>query len=264
MVAQVDGVQSVEKAFTILELMAGGGEVPLSSLSAESGLPLTTIHRLLRTLVARGYVRQLPSRRYVLGPRLIHLGERASSTLGSWAGPHLADLVTGTGETANMAMLDGDRVVYVAQVPSRHSVRMFTEVGRRVHLHCTGVGKALLAQLPPDTARDLVARAGMPRRTERTITDPDELMVELGRIAVQGFCLDDGEEEAGVRCVAVPVPGGSVQTAISVSGPEGRLPVERIPQIVALLQATAARLAAELRTGPPRDGNVQAGVVGSA
>jgi IclR family acetate operon transcriptional repressor len=247
-VAEKDGVQSLERAFTLLELMAeNGGEVPLSRLAVDSGLPLSTIHRLIRTLVARGYVRQLPSRRYVLGPRLIHLGESSSRTLGSWARPYLTDLVDGTGETANMAMLDGDRVVYVAQVPSRHSMRMFTEVGRRVYLHCTGVGKALLAQLPRDTARELVERAGLPRRTPRTITDVDELLAELDRIAEQGYAVDDGEQETGVRCVAVPVLGGPGQTALSVSGPEGRVPVESVPEIAALLQATAAELAAVLR-----------------
>ncbi|WP_249522571.1 IclR family transcriptional regulator [Modestobacter marinus] len=242
------GVQSLERAFLLLELMAeDGGEVALSRLAVESGLPLSTIHRLVRTLVARGYVRQLPSRRYVLGPRLIHLGESSSRTLGTWARPHLSDLVDSTGETANLAMLDGDRVVYVAQVPSKHSMRMFTEVGRRVHLHCTGVGKALLSQLPPGTARELLERGGMPRRTAKTITDPDELLALLPQIAEQGYVLDDGEQEIGVRCVAVPVPGGPAQTAISVSGPEGRVPMESVPEIVALLQQAAAGLAAELR-----------------
>ncbi len=248
MAAQGDGVQSLERAFLLLELMAeDGGEVPLSRLAVASGLPLSTIHRLVRTLVARGYARQLPSRRYVLGPRLIHLGESSSRTLGTWARPHLEDLVEGTGETANMAMLDGDRVVYVAQVPSRHSMRMFTEVGRRVHLHCTGVGKALLAQLPRETARELVERAGMPRRTARTITDLDVLMAQLDRIAAQGYAVDDGEQEAGVRCIAVPVLGGPGLTALSVSGPEGRLPAEAVPKLAELLRVTAAELAAELR-----------------
>jgi IclR family transcriptional regulator, acetate operon repressor len=242
------GVQSLERAFVLLELMAeDGGEVALSRLAVESGLPLSTIHRLVRTLVARGYVRQLPSRRYVLGPRLIHLGESSSRTLGTWARPHLSSLVDSTGETANLAMLDGDKVVYVAQVPSRHSMRMFTEVGRRVHLHCTGVGKVLLAQLPPATARELLERGGMPARTPKTITDPDELMAALPEIAAQGYTLDDGEQEMGVRCVAVPVPGGPLMTAISVSGPEGRVPMDSVPGIVAELQETAAALAAELR-----------------
>jgi IclR family transcriptional regulator, acetate operon repressor len=150
-------------------------------------------------------------------------------------------------------MLDGDRVVYVAQVPSRHSMRMFTEVGRRVHLHCTGVGKALLAQLPRETARELLERAGMPRRTPRTITDVDALMAELDRTSRQGYAVDDGEQEAGVRCVAVPVLGGPGQTALSVSGPEGRVTMESVPEVAELLRATAAELAAELRQhGVPR------------
>jgi IclR family acetate operon transcriptional repressor len=242
------GVQSLERAFLLLELMAeDGGEVALSRLAVDSGLPLSTIHRLVRTLVSRGYVRQLPSRRYVLGPRLIHLGESSSRTLGTWARPHLSDLVDTIGETANLAMLDGDRVVYVAQVPSRHSMRMFTEVGRRVHLHCTGVGKALLSQLPPATARELLERGGMPARTPLTVTDPDELLARLPGIAAQGYALDDGEQETGVRCVAVPVPGGPLMTAISVSGPAERVAMESVPRVVALLQATAAALAAELR-----------------
>src|SRR5690349_12464029 len=221
-VAEKDGVQSLERAFTLLELMADdGGEVPLSRLAVGSGLPLSTIHRLIRTLVARGYVRQLPSRRYVLGPRLIHLGESSSRALSAWALPHLTDLVDGTGETANMAMLDGDRVVYVAQVPSRHSMRMFTEVGRRVYLHCTGVGKALLAQLPDPVATEIINRTGLPAYTPHTITDPARLLEELGKIRRCGYALDDEEQEIGVRCVAVPLAGTPTLAAISISGPQG-------------------------------------------
>jgi len=247
------GVQSLERAFVILELMAeDGGEVALSRLAVDSGLPLSTIHRLVRTLVARGYVRQLPSRRYVLGPRLIHLGESSSRTMGSWARPHLNDLVDSTGETANLAMLDGNRVVYVAQVPSRHSMRMFTEVGRRVHLHCTGVGKVLLAQLPIDTARELLDPRDMPAMTPKTVTDREELLAQLPQIAEQGYALDDGEQEIGVRCIAVAVPGGPAATAVSVSGPEGRVPMESVPGIVAELRATAVSLAGELDEDGPR------------
>ncbi|SCF75695.1 IclR family transcriptional regulator, acetate operon repressor, partial [Streptomyces sp. Ncost-T6T-2b] len=147
--ASSGGVQSLERAFDLLERMAdAGGEVGLSELSASSGLPLPTIHRLMRTLVVCGYVRQQPNRRYALGPRLIRLGESASRLLGTWARPYLSRLVEETGETANMALLDGDEIVYVAQVPSKHSMRMFTEVGRRVLPHSTGVGKALLARHP--------------------------------------------------------------------------------------------------------------------
>ena len=119
----------------------------LSQLANQSGLPLPTIHRLLRTLVDLGYIRQESSRQYVLGPRLIRLGDASSRMLSVWARPHLARLVDELGESANLAMLDGDEIVYVAQAQSRHSMRMFTEVGRRVEPHCTAVGKAIMATM---------------------------------------------------------------------------------------------------------------------
>lgn len=240
------GVQSLDRAFALLEHMAAaGGDVALSELAARSGLPLPTIHRIVRTLVSSGYVRQLPSRRYALGPRLIGLGESASRMLGAWARPHLTELVEQVGETANMATLDGDEVVYVAQVPSRHSMRMFTEVGRRVSVHATGVGKALLAQLPPNRVAELLDRTGMPAETQHTITDPDTLAEELARIRTQGYAVDDGEQEVGVRCVAVPVPDGPSMTAVSVSGPEARVSWELVARAAPLLQRTATALATE-------------------
>jgi IclR family acetate operon transcriptional repressor len=243
------GVQSLERAFDLLERMAdAGGEVGLSELSASSGLPLPTIHRLMRTLLAHGYVRQQPSRRYALGPRLIRLGETASRQLGTWARPYLAELVEATGETANMALLEGDEVVYVAQVPSRHSVRMFTEVGRRVLPHSTGVGKALLAELPADEVRTLLARTGMPAATEHTITDPAVFLAELDRIRAAGYAVDDGEQETGVRCLAVRVPGSPTPTAISISGPAGRVTDAATDTIVPVLHGVARELAQALST----------------
>jgi IclR family transcriptional regulator, acetate operon repressor len=241
------GVQSLERAFDLLERMAdAGGEVGLSELSASSGLPLPTIHRLMRTLVACGYVRQQANRRYALGPRLIRLGESASRLLGTWARPYLARLVEETGETANMALLDGDEVVYVAQVPSRHSMRMFTEVGRRVLPHATGVGKALLAHLPPDEVRALLGRTGMPAETDRTITDPDAFLAELDRVRALGYAVDDGEQEVGVRCLAVAVPNAPTAAAISISGPAGRVTEAATDKIVPVLQDVSRTLSASL------------------
>ncbi|MFI6348269.1 IclR family transcriptional regulator [Streptomyces sp. NPDC050560] len=241
------GVQSLERAFDLLERMAdAGGEVGLSELSTSSGLPLPTIHRLMRTLVACGYVRQQPNRRYALGPRLIRLGESASRLLGTWARPYLARLVAETGETANMALLDGDEVVYVAQVPSKHSMRMFTEVGRRVLPHATGVGKALLAQLPPDEVRALLARTGMPATTDRTITTPNAFLAALDEVRRQGYAMDDNEQEIGVRCLAVTVPGSPTAAAISISGPAGRLTEGATEEIVPVLRDVAVELAGAL------------------
>jgi IclR family transcriptional regulator, acetate operon repressor len=241
------GVQSLERAFALLEHMAdAGGETGLSELAASSGLPLPTIHRLMRTLVASGYVRQQANRRYALGPRLIRLGESAARPLATWARPHLARLVEATGETANMALLDGDEVVYVAQVPSRHSMRMFTEVGRRVLPHTTGVGKALLAGLPDPQVRALLARTGMPPATERTITTPDGFLAALATVREDGFALDDNEQEIGVRCIAVRVPNAPTAAAISVSGPAGRVTEEATEKMVPLLHEVAQELSAAL------------------
>ena len=135
--------------------------------------------------------------------------------LGSWATPYLAGLVDKFGETTNMAMLEGDAAVYVAQVPSPRAMRMFTEVGRFVMPHCTGVGKAMLSTLPDDEVRALLGRTGMPPRTEHTITSPDAMVAALGEVREQGYAIDDGEQELGVRCVAVAdsrpaVPGRAV------------------------------------------------------
>jgi IclR family acetate operon transcriptional repressor len=241
------GVQSLNRAFELLERLADAeGTLGVSELAAATGLPLPTIHRLLRSLTAGGYVRQEPSRRYALGGRLIRLGDAASRSVGVWATPHLRRLVGEVGETANMAMLEGDAAVYVAQAPSPHSMRMFTEVGRRVMPHCTGVGKVLLSRLDDAAVLRMARRTGLPAMTEHTITRPELLLAELGRIRAQGYAVDDGEQEVGVRCLAVPVDGGPGHVAVSVSGPSGRLTRDRVPQIVPVLRRVAAELGAEL------------------
>ncbi|RSN65007.1 IclR family transcriptional regulator [Amycolatopsis coloradensis] len=241
------GVQSLQRAFELLEHLADtGGEASLSELATLSGLPMPTIHRLIRTLVDLGYVRQNTNRRYALGARLIRLGENASMQFGSWARPLLAELVDEVGETANLAVLERDEVVYVAQVPSKHSMRMFTEVGRRLLPHGTGVGKAMLAHLPSDDVTALLARTGMPSYTEHTFTDQDALLRELAKIAQQGYALDEAEQELGVRCVAVAVPGAPVPAAVSVSGPSGRLTMEAVERIAPVVQRIANSLGSTL------------------
>jgi len=241
-VSPVGGVQSLGRAFDVLELMAAAdGEIALSRLAEESGLPGPTIHRIVRTLVTRGYVLQMPSRRYTLGPRLIGLGSGARASVEAWASPPLHALAEETGESANLAMLDVDRVVYVAQVPStRHTMRMFTEVGRRVFAHCTGVGKALLAELPDDEVRRLLTAAGMPATTTHTITDLDAMLEELAAVRERGYAVDDGEQELGVRCVAVAV---NASMAVSVSGPTSRVTRKVVPSLADVLGSAAQTLA---------------------
>ena len=241
------GVQSIDRALLLLEVLAAdGGRASLTRLSQQSGLPAPTIHRLLTSLVSGGYVRREPSRGYALGPSLVRLGVVAGRTVGPGTHTQLARLVAATGETANLATLEGSSVLYLAQAPSRHSMRMFTEVGRRVAAHCTGVGKALLARLPIEDAQALARDAGFHPRTEHTISSETALAAELEKVRAQGFAVDDEEQELGVRCVAAAVPLADRDLAVSVSAPTGRLPVERVADIAPLVVAAAAMLAPEL------------------
>ena len=241
-------VQSVDRTFELLEHLAdGGGSLSLSELAARSALPMPTIHRLIRFLVSQGYVRQEPSKRYAIGPRMIWLGEAASRMLGSWATPALADLVETFGETTNMAMLEGDRVIYVAQVAAPRAMRMFTEVGRFLMPHCTGVGKAIMSTMTDDEVAALLKRTGMPPQTEHTITSVNKMLAELARIRQAGYAVDNEEQELGVRCVAASVPELPFRATVSVSGPSSRVTVEQVERIAPALREVAAGLTREFQ-----------------
>ncbi len=232
------GVQSLHRALDLVEVVAAhGGQLTIGGIATATGLPLPTVHRLLRTLVDRGYMRQLPDRRYALGFRLVPLGAAAGSMVGADTDLVLGRLVDALGETANLAVLSGSHAEYVAQVPSRHTMRMFTEVGRQVDLHCTGVGKALLGQLDDARVRQLVRRAGLHRKTEHTLVTEADLMADLTEVRARGYALDEQEQEAGVRCVAVPVgPEPMSWMAVSVSGPVTRMTDALVSRAVPLLQ----------------------------
>ena len=245
-------VQSLDRTFSLLECLVDG-PLTLSELAVATGLPMPTVHRLLRFLTGQGYVRQERSKRYALGLRMIRLGQSASRGLGPWITPYLARLVDLYGETANMAILEGDVCVYVAQVPSPQSMRMFTEVGRVVMLHCTGVGKAILSELPDNEAARLLERTGMPERTEHTLTTVPAMLSALARGRKDGYVLDDGEQELGVRCIAVPLRGMPFGAAISISGPSSRIRSDDVhdiaPQLIKVAEEVSEHFAATTGQG---------------
>ena len=246
--ARPDGqVQSVARAFALLDALAAedaGAALPLAELASRTGLAMPTAHRLLRTLVGLGHVRQLENRDYALGAGLIGLGERATPRLAELAKPVLARLEGVAEETANLALLDGDLVSYIAQVPSRHRMRMFTEVGRRVLPHASGVGKAMLAAIPEPRAREILRRTGQPRYTPTTLASESALLADLRETRRRGFAIDDGEQEVGVRCIAVAIPGASPPAAVSISGPAARMTDAIVETSVRELTAAARELAA--------------------
>ncbi|MGN0102164.1 MAG: IclR family transcriptional regulator [Dietzia sp.] len=236
-------VQSVDRAFGLLDALARrGGRASLGELVSDTGLAAATVHRLCGTLADSGHLRRDAGRGYLLGPRLQRIGDAAQRATASWAQPLLAAVVEGTGETANLAVREGDGVVYLAQVPSPHSMRMFTEVGRRVEVHCTAVGKALVAGDDDDEIRAMLDRAGMRRYTGSTIVDPGALLDQIHEIRRRGFATDESEQEEGVRCVAIAVGSGDAAFAISASGPEARFTRDRRDAAVGILRSAVEGL----------------------
>lgn len=248
LVTTARGVQSVDRALDILEVLSGAGTpLGVTEIAVATGLPQGTAHRILRSLHHRGYVRHEVGRKYALGAASFRLGDAAQRSIGVRARPYLAQLVVMTGETANLAALEGDHVVYISQVPSPHMLRMFAEVGRRVLPHSTAVGKAILASRSPAYVTALLRRTGLPRRSERTITTIEGFLDELAWVRERGYAVDDGEEDLSIRCLAVPVTDGrNVVAAMSVSGPAERFAGVRDQGLADRMRAVAADFAAEL------------------
>lgn len=241
---EIKGAQALSRALSLLEgLAAVGGEATISALAEAQQLPLPTIHRLLQALISNGFVSRTPSRKYSLGPQLIRLGQIASQALGGSMQGNLISLADATGETANMACLDSDLVVYIAQAQSRrYSMRTFTEVGHRVYAHCSAMGKAILSQLPESEVRAMMERTGMPAQTPSTITDLSVLMGQLRQIREQGYALDEEEHEVGVRCVAAPIRVAALRSAISVSGLYTRFDQAAVQRFIPLVCETAEEI----------------------
>lgn len=245
-------VQSVDRALDLLEaLVAADGEVSITALAARTGLHVSTVHRLLSTLLRRGYVRQNnETSRYYAGAKLATLGEGRSryGELRLRARPVLRAITEQTRETANLVVIDDLAAVYIETVPSPQVVRLFTAVGNRVPLHATGAGKCLLAALPSARRDALLDRLELRSFTPHTIVERGALGRALDEARERGFVIDDEEYDEGVRCVAVPVGGMSdAIAAISVSAPANRLTRQRCLELVPLLKRSAQELAASVR-----------------
>lgn len=243
-------VQSVDRALDLLEVLAEARTpTGIGELAVRTGLAQGTVHRLLRGLIVRGYVRRDAARKYSLGTAAHRMGDAAQRSFASTADGPLRRLVDLTGETANLAVLEGDDVVYLAQVSSPHPLRIFAEVGRHVRPHSTAVGKVLLADLPEADVTALLGRTGLPRRTASTITSRPAFLAALDEVRAQRWALDDGEEMVGVRCLAVPVlVGERVAAAVSISAPAERF-ADVDPPALAEQMLPIAGLLAGLLTG---------------
>lgn len=254
-------VRSLDRALALLEQLAEAGPegVTVSEAARAAGLSKSAGYAILQTLLARGYVADSgrgPSRRYRLGMTLARLGDLVVSRIGlrDVAMPVLEQLTAETGLTSRLAVLDGPYAVVIGRVDAPTSIRFAAHLGKRELLHCTAVGKALLAALPEARAREVVAEAGLERRTPHTITDVGSLVRDLAAAAERGYAVDDEEDTEGVFCVGAAVfdHTGSPAGAISVTGLKLDLPVWRIHRLGETVRDRAAQIS-ELLGAPGRD-----------
>lgn len=224
-------------------------EIGVSELARRLDLGKSTVHRLLTTLVQEGLVEKTPSGAYRLGLTMFELGQVVHShmDLHGAVAPVLAALQEETHEGCQVGVLDGHEVVYIDRLESSQTLRLFNETGRRVPVHTTSSGKALLAHLPPaDLERVLAAAAPLAQMTPRSITDPDVLREELDRIRVRGWSEAVEEREVGVASIAAPIRDaeGEVVAAISIGGPAARMGAQqrrRLAEVVVEAGEAASR-----------------------
>jgi IclR family acetate operon transcriptional repressor len=227
----------LDRALDILEALASAEDtISLSELHEGLEISPATAHRLLRTMVRRGYVDQdQKTRRYGPGPKLLEVAARSTTNrhldLRRVALPCLRKLTAETGETSNLVLPYGtDEVVYIEQSKSLQTVSIFTQVGYRAPLYCTAAGKAVLATFSEMHLENYLERTTLQPVTGHTLTDAEGLRREMEVTRQRGFAMDDEEREEGVRCAAAAVLNhvGACVGAVSVSGPSSRIDRERI------------------------------------
>ncbi len=248
--SSVAAVQSVDRALSVLEILAAQGEAGVTEVAAELGVHKSTAFRLVAVLESRGFVEQLADRgKYRLGFGVVRLAGAAAAQLDiAREGRRVCEaLAADLEETVNIAILDDDRAVNVSQARGPAALSTHNWVGQGTPLHATSSGKVLLAYAP-DAVRKGVLSKELRRYTHATITDPETLRQDLDRIVEQGWGATAEEYEVGLSAVAAPVRGadGDVVAAVSVSGPSFRMDAEDFPRIARRVVSGAEELSRRL------------------
>jgi DNA-binding IclR family transcriptional regulator len=248
-------VPALVRGLAILERIAKSRRgLTFAQITRHFGFPKSSVHTLLLTLEREGYVqRHGESGRYMTGMKLVSV---ASVTidgviLREKAAPLLHSLAAESGLTAHLAILDRDEVAVVGKVEPPGHPRVATWIGKRVDIHCTSLGKCLLAYSPePEVDRLIVGRTLL-RHNENTIVSTVQLKRELVRIRAVGYAMDDEEEEIGVRCIGAPVWNwaGVIAAAVSVTGRTSQIHSETVEQIADLVKRTALGISKQLGFG---------------
>jgi DNA-binding IclR family transcriptional regulator len=244
-------IGSVEKAVSLLKILGDGApEAGVSELARRMNVHKSTVSRLLATLERQGLVERNPdTEKYRLGFELVRLAGQVArhGELVELARPALESLSLATGETINLALPDGDQVINIFQISSRHLVKDTNWTGRRTPYHCTANGKALLAWLPEaDVARLLPAR--LPRYTPATLPNRADLLAQLASVRAHGYATAVEELEIGLVAISAPVRdgAGAVVAAAAISGPAYRIPPGRHDDLGRQVMQTALEISTRL------------------
>jgi len=245
-------IGSLERGMKILEILAKKNEfMGVTELAKIMNLDKSMVYRLLATLRSKGYIEQDPeTRKYLIGPKMVALSSRilGSNDIYFQAKPIMKRVLRETGETVHLAMLMDNQAVYIAQEVSPEVISINTEIGQREPLHCTAVGKALVAFLPEEELDAIIQELDFARHTAKTITSPQVFKAHCLEIRAQGYAVDDEELHEGVRCIGAPVRGydGIVLASLGISGPSTRLQMDRIPRLAKIVTKWAEEASARL------------------
>jgi len=220
-------VQALERGLVLLLALAKEGNAPLNELALRVGIPPSTAHRLLMTLQNQGFADyNVQTQEWAIGLEAFRVGSTYlnRTNLVECSRQSLRELMEDSGETANLGIADQGDVVFLSQVESHNPIRAFFHPGARGHMHASGIGKALLANMSRSEIERILHKKGLPEFTTKTITSPKDLFDRLDEIRGRGWSLDDEERYLGMRCIAAPIYNsyGETVAGISVSGPTVR------------------------------------------
>ena len=228
-------VQALDRGLKLLEMIANTGPLTLSDVSLRLGLPASTVHRLLATLDAHGFVAfDHATQEWAIGIECFRTGssflQRTNLVEASRA--TLRDLMEASGETANLAIAADGNVVFISQVETHNPIRAFFRPGTRGPIHASGIGKAILSTKSRKAVEATLQKHGLEQFTAKTLTSPGAFFDDLAAAADRGWTLDNEERYEGMRCIAAPIfnAHGEAQAGLSISGPAVRFPDDLIAE----------------------------------
>ncbi len=245
-------VQSVERALTILEVIAEyNNGLGITEISERVDLHKSTIHRLLSTLVYKGYVVQDPETlKYRTTLKLYEIGYKrlANSDILTVSKPYTTKLMELTNEVVHLVVRDGNDIVYIDKIEAENTITMRSAIGKRNPMYCTSAGKAILSCLDMEEVSNIWKTSKIIKKTPNTITNYDDLVKELEKIRKVGYAIDEQEDEEGIRCIGAAILNneGKVEGAISISGPAMRITKDLIGKYGHLVKNTALQISREL------------------